>query len=162
MGKTRKNLKKIWRKVRIPVIFTATFVLIQFCATLIVFIVCSILYLLGFISDEHVTADIVMIFFTICFITSALLAYVLGRAIMVPLNDYVDAIDEVARGNYSVRVKVSDTERFRIFGERFNNMVSKLENVEVLGNDFVNNFSHEFKTPIVSIRGFAKMLKDED
>ncbi len=34
--------------------------------------------------------------------------------------------------------------------------------VEMLRNDFINNFSHEFKTPIVSIRGFAKMLQNDD
>ncbi len=35
-------------------------------------------------------------------------------------------------------------------------------NVEMLRTDFINNVSHEFKTPIVSIRGFAKALKWED
>jgi signal transduction histidine kinase len=39
--------------------------------------------------------------------------------------------------------------------ERF----EELENTEVLRSDFINNFSHEFKTPIVSIAGFAKLLK---
>ncbi len=34
--------------------------------------------------------------------------------------------------------------------------------MEMLRSDFVNNFSHEFKTPIVSVRGFAKMLKRDD
>lgn len=38
-------------------------------------------------------------------------------------------------------------------------MAKELRSVEMLRNDFVNNFSHEFKTPIVSIRGFAKILK---
>ena len=38
-------------------------------------------------------------------------------------------------------------------------MAEELESVEMLRSDFVNNFSHEFKTPIVSIRGFAKALK---
>ncbi len=35
--------------------------------------------------------------------------------------------------------------------------------MEMLRSDFVNNFSHEFKTPIVSVRGFAKKnLKRDD
>lgn len=29
----------------------------------------------------------------------------------------------------------------------------------MLRSDFINNFSHEFKTPIVSIAGFAKLLR---
>ena len=38
-------------------------------------------------------------------------------------------------------------------------MAEELEHTEILNNDFVNNFSHEFKTPIASIAGFAKLLK---
>ena len=41
-------------------------------------------------------------------------------------------------------------------------MAAELESVELLRTDFINNFSHEFKTPIVSIRGFAKMLEHGD
>ena len=39
-------------------------------------------------------------------------------------------------------------------------MVSQLDSVETLRENFVSDFSHEFKTPIVSISGFAKLLKD--
>jgi signal transduction histidine kinase len=43
--------------------------------------------------------------------------------------------------------------------DTFNRMAEELEHTEMLRGDFVNNFSHEFKTPIVSIAGFAKLLK---
>lgn len=46
--------------------------------------------------------------------------------------------------------------------DSINKMAEELENTEVLRSDFVNNFSHEFKTPIVSISGFAKLLKTEN
>lgn len=39
-------------------------------------------------------------------------------------------------------------------------MTQELSTIETLRTDFVNNFSHEFKTPIVSIRGFAKLLEE--
>lgn len=38
-------------------------------------------------------------------------------------------------------------------------MAEELENTQMLRSDFINNFSHEFKTPIVSIAGFAKLLR---
>jgi signal transduction histidine kinase len=41
-------------------------------------------------------------------------------------------------------------------------MAEELEHTEMLRSDFVNNFSHEFKTPIVSIAGFTKLLKRGD
>lgn len=53
-------------------------------------------------------------------------------------------------GNYPTVVEITDS---------FNKMAEELENTEMLRSDFINNFSHEFKTPIVSIAGFAKLLK---
>ena len=41
-------------------------------------------------------------------------------------------------------------------------MVNELQGIELYRTDFINNFSHEFKTPIVSVRGFAKQLKNPD
>ena len=44
----------------------------------------------------------------------------------------------------------------------FNKAAEELSGTELLRKDFVNNFSHEFKTPIVSISGFADLLLDEE
>ena len=41
-------------------------------------------------------------------------------------------------------------------------MTDELASTEMFRNDFINNFSHEFKTPIVSIRGFAKQLQNDE
>ena len=41
-------------------------------------------------------------------------------------------------------------------------MAEELSGIEMFRTDFINNFSHEFKTPIVSIRGFARQLERED
>ena len=43
----------------------------------------------------------------------------------------------------------------------FNEMAEELRGIELFRNDFINNFSHEFKTPIISIRGFAHELRQE-
>lgn len=50
----------------------------------------------------------------------------------------------------------------REFKAAFNKAAEELSGTELLRKDFVNNFSHEFKTPIVSISGFADLLLDED
>lgn len=41
-------------------------------------------------------------------------------------------------------------------------MVKELRDIEIIHSDFIRNFSHEFKTPIVSIKGFAKLLQTGD
>jgi signal transduction histidine kinase len=45
--------------------------------------------------------------------------------------------------------------------ESFNTLATELGNTEMLRSDFINDFSHEFKTPIVSIVGFARLLKSD-
>lgn len=44
----------------------------------------------------------------------------------------------------------------------FNQMTAELGGTEMMRTDFINTFSHEFKTPIVSIRGFARRLQREN
>lgn len=41
----------------------------------------------------------------------------------------------------------------------FNKLAEEFDNTEMLRSDFISNFSHEFKTPIVSVAGFAKLLR---
>ena len=80
-----------------------------------------------------------------------------------PIRELIDGMDRLASGDFKTRIRAG-----RIMGrysayvdvtESFNKMAQELESTEMLRTDFINNFSHEFKTPIVSIAGFAKLLK---
>lgn len=82
------------------------------------------------------------------------------RIFFRPLMRIMYATDEIAKGNFKVRVKEDGFPDFRKLCHKFNHMAEELDSVELLRTDFVDNFSHEFKTPIVSILGFAKMLKN--
>ncbi|MBR3878763.1 MAG: HAMP domain-containing histidine kinase [Clostridia bacterium] len=74
-----------------------------------------------------------------------------------------EGMREIARGNFKTRVPEADkADALSEFGElerSFNQMASELDGLEIFKNDFINNFSHEFKTPIVSLRGFARQLQ---
>ena len=80
-----------------------------------------------------------------------------------PVRDLIDGMDRLASGDLGARVNAgSIMRRYPAFVEvtkSFNKMAQELESTEMLRSDFVNNFSHEFKTPIVSIAGLAKVLK---
>ena len=95
------------------------------------------------------------------FITT--LAASMGRSKLKPINDLVRAMHDVSQGDFSVRVDTED-----VSGDMgqlvasFNDMASELGGLELFRKDFINNFSHEFKTPIVSIKGFARQLERED
>ena len=44
--------------------------------------------------------------------------------------------------------------------EDFNKMAEELQGVQTLREDFINSFSHEFKTPITAVSGFAELLQE--
>lgn len=91
-----------------------------------------------------------------------IVAVVAGKIPLKPVRDLIESMDRLASGDFATRVNVGVVMRryppFVDVAKSFNKMAEQLENTEVLRGDFINNFSHEFKTPIVSIAGFAKLL----
>lgn len=85
-----------------------------------------------------------------------------GNRMLGPIRKVIDATRTVAEGDFTVRLDVGHVPELEDLNRSFNKMAEELGSIETLRSDFVSNFSHEFKTPIVSIRGFARLLKDKD
>ena len=88
-----------------------------------------------------------------------LLAIIGGDYFLRPLHSLVAATKEVAAGNFAIKVEVKGPREINRLTASFNEMIQELASIETLRNDFISNISHEFKTPIVSIKGFARRLK---
>lgn len=76
-----------------------------------------------------------------------------------PIQDMLEATQSISRGDFTVRVAEEGEDDMRELLHSFNQMTAELGSTELMRNDFINTFSHEFKTPIVSIRGFARRLR---
>ncbi len=94
-------------------------------------------------------------------IVGTIVSMVFGRVPLRPIREIINATNRLAAGDFSVRITTGRTPELRELRDSFNRMASELGSIEVLRKDFVNNFSHEFKTPIVSIKGFAELLQLE-
>lgn len=96
-------------------------------------------------------------------VSGTLLTAVLGMIPLNPVNKVINAMNRLASGDFKTRLSfnkvLSSFPPVRELTESFNTMASELEGTELLRSDFINNFSHEFKTPIVSIAGFAGLMK---
>lgn len=90
------------------------------------------------------------------------LMLVVAKYIIKPLKKIKDATKKVASGNFDVKVDISRKDEIGDLADNFNIMVNELNSIEYLRKDFVSNISHELKTPIASIQGFAKLLKDKN
>ena len=100
----------------------------------------------------------------ICSVIGTVLSGFFGKYYLRPLKQLIRATEQVKKGDFKVQVE-RKSQRFTEMGalvDSFNEMVRELDGIEMFRNDFINNFSHEFKTPIVSIRGFAKELQAGD
>jgi signal transduction histidine kinase len=92
----------------------------------------------------------------------SLIAYVGGRATRHYTVRLIEGIEKVAQGEFDVRLDEEASELYQEVFANFNKMCEELQGVQTLREDFINHFSHEFKTPITSINGFAKVLLEED
>lgn len=97
----------------------------------------------------------------ISILSGAAIAVGLSKIFVSPMMKLGDAMRKVAGGDFSVRLdctsKIRDVRE--VYGS-FNTMVKELGNTETLQTDFVSNVSHEFKTPINAIEGYASLLQD--
>ena len=89
-----------------------------------------------------------------------ILTMVLTNRVVRPILRLTEATRSVAEGNFDVELEVRSQDEIGLLTQNFNRMVKELQNMEVLRKDFINNVSHEFKTPMASIKGFANLLKD--
>ena len=104
-----------------------------------------------------------ILFLTVSAILGVALAIFIFRGYLAPLSRLMQATQAVAAGDYSVRVELRGARgEVAEYIRSFNKMAEELGSVEMLQSDFVNTFSHEFKTPLISIRGFAKLLQNPD
>lgn len=114
----------------------------------------------GFSHNEGLIYWIPLLALGSCLLIGAGLSAVLSKTVLRPLTDMIEAMDAMSAGDFSVRV---DDHRYQgsygYFIRCFNKMAEDLGNLELFRTDFINTFSHEFKTPMVSIRGFAKLLR---
>lgn len=78
-----------------------------------------------------------------------------------PIKRISDASKKVADGDFSVQLEPKGSGEIRELTENFNSMIRGLSANEYLHKEFISNISHEFNTPITSLKGYAKLLKSD-
>ena len=115
------------------------------------------------LNEEMDMATIVIFMSVISLILGWLLVFFSIRIPLKPIHTLISRMNRLAMGDFSTRMEdkgmLANHPAVKGIRDSFNKLAEELENTEMLRGDFINNFSHEFKTPIVSISGFAKLLK---
>ena len=150
-----------WRHLRLTLTFSFVVFVIILLTMALIYLGANLLARVGVLEPARFQRFPLFAFCLISIAVGTLVSALVSRAPLKPIRELMAATDRIADGDYTARIDLKGTEEFRALGRKFNHMAQELESVELLRSDFVSNFSHEFKTPISSIRGFAKALKWE-
>lgn len=163
---SNNKIEDIKQRTSLTLIFSAFVFMILFIA---IIISAGVVYLIEVLAGQSATIDTWLVLVLMVGI-SAVMGYsfslILSRFPLTPINDLINGMNRLAHGDFQARLEfggiLKNNSTFNEISDSFNQMAEELGNTELLRSDFVNNFSHEFKTPIVSIAGFAKLLRRED
>ena len=113
----------------------------------------------------HITLNLppVLWIFVISLLIGTAVTMFVSRWIIKPINKLGKAMQQVAAGEFDL--ELHGEQRFKELEdiyESFNRMTKELKATEILQTDFVSNVSHEFKTPINAIEGYATLLQGSE
>ena len=158
--------KAAHQRFGLTVLFSAIVFLILLITSLLIFIVGVLLIRMNAINIAKLSRQEPMLpifmLLIISVVVGTVVSFMISRFPLKPLRRVIDATNRLASGDFSVRLQLPNASSLTELATSFNRMAEELGSIEMLRADFVDDFSHEFKTPIVSIKGFAEELKHDD
>ncbi|MGV8147199.1 MAG: sensor histidine kinase [Alkaliphilus sp.] len=98
--------------------------------------------------------------FLIAGLISLLIGSLFGRRIAKPISHLNDTMLNFSLNNSSDPVEINTKDEISELGQTFNQMIKKIHNLDEEQKRFLQNTSHELKTPLMSIQGYAEAIKD--
>ncbi len=89
-------------------------------------------------------------------------AYLVAQAVAARVRRVESAAKQVAAGKFVDPVPVDSADEIGDLAHAFNEMQEQLVRLDRARREFIANASHELRTPIFSLGGFAELLQDED
>ncbi|MDR0783449.1 MAG: HAMP domain-containing histidine kinase [Propionibacteriaceae bacterium] len=166
-----KAASKRWRSFSSLAFSLVLFVLgVMFVASVLSGIVMVVLYHFGLVDfmangrgeRRGIPLAGPIIFIGLAVLLGTAIAAFFSRRALRPIRLVIEAMHQVAAGDFQVQVDLKGILELEELSESFNKMTAELASIDGLRSDFVDDFSHELRTPIASLRGFAQLLKDGD
>jgi signal transduction histidine kinase len=113
------------------------------------------------VKDTASILKVQLLYITLILLFTALIfAYFLSRGFTRPILEIIKVSEEMASGNFSVRVNSKMKDEIGRLSGTINYMGEELSKTEQLRKDLIANVSHELRTPLSIIRGYAETIRD--
>lgn len=96
----------------------------------------------------------------ILLVLDLLLAILFSRWFTNPIRKLSNGAQEIASGNYDVQIKVERRDEIGRLAEDFNHMAAEVKRSAQLEKDILANVSHDLRTPLTLIKGYAETVRD--
>ncbi|THF81713.1 sensor histidine kinase [Cohnella fermenti] len=95
------------------------------------------------------------------FLLSLLLIAVFARYIVAPIKKLTSATKRIVQGQYDTNLETSRKDEIGDLANHFSRMTDSIRRSELMRQEFVANVSHEFQTPLTSIQGYVRTIREE-
>lgn len=109
---------------------------------------------------ESIIKEQLLIVTVVMLLISLVLTYYSSKAFTKPILMINDAAAKMAAGNLSVKLQVEREDELGMLSDTINNLSVQLQKIEQLRRELIANVSHEFRTPLSLIKGYAETIRD--
>lgn len=106
------------------------------------------------------TLDILYITSAIIFGLSLIILLVFTQTVYLPLRKITVGANEYAAGNLDYRIRVKTHDEMGYLADTLNYMSDELNKMEEYQRNFIANVSHDFRSPLTSIKGYLEAILD--
>lgn len=115
------------------------------------------------IAQDRNPIYMVLAFMLVSIVVGTGIAILGSKRTISPILQINDATKKIAKGDFDIQLNIDGPAReLNEMGRNFTIMAKELAQTETFHNDFINNVSHEFKTPLSAIEGYATLLQNRN
>ena len=104
--------------------------------------------------------DIAFLSVTIVLICAAILLIVFNFIVYKPIQKITNVAEGYARGDFSKKIAIDSNDEIGYLANTLNYMATELDTFEEEQRKFISNVSHDFRSPLTSIKGYIEAMID--